>query len=140
MTMKEKFAQAYEYLNSKELTAKDFDGVTTIHHSDMSVFTFSWSICEEKGEFIYVWSEHNGYHLWHNEDIERVKYEKQFPTPKEDLWDMVREFITDNALLWDDEIDKLFPPEESERYTSNEFIKDCCEKIGLYKENREGKT
>ena len=74
MDMKEKYKKAEEHLKNREYGAHDFNGFTCIVHQDESSFIFHFSIMEEDNEFIYVFSEHNGYHFFHKEDLQLFNY------------------------------------------------------------------
>jgi len=141
MSFKESLKKASEYLNSKKLFANQFNGKTTIYHSDGSKFIFSHSLYEETKDFVYLWSEYNGYHFWVSSEIEEIEYEAHYPSPKENLYFTTKDFIETNKLSCEKDIDKLCPPSGKEsnmfEYSVNEFLKECCKIIGFYKEREE---
>ena len=138
MNMKEKYEQARKYLNSKTLYSNDFKGTTTIYHSDRSVFKYNFSIMEEKKDFIYVWTEHNGYHFYYVEDLYKVEYSREIYCSKRNIIDNLKQFIESNNIKDSFDIDEMIsPPDDNvDEYTINELLKDCCEKINYGKEEK----
>ena len=74
MNMREKYKKAEEHLKSRKHKDDDFGGITCLIHMDESSFTFHFSTKEEDDEFIYVWTEHNGDHFFHKEDLQLFTY------------------------------------------------------------------
>jgi len=70
-TTKQSFEEAQNYIDSKKgkLTAYDFNKITIVIHDDGSSFQFHFSFMEEDNKFIYVFTEHNGYHFFYKEDL-----------------------------------------------------------------------
>jgi len=136
MSLKGRYQKAKEYLHSKTLEANEFKGTTTIHHSDNSILKYTYSKMEEKGEFIYVWTEHQGYHFYLAEDLVRVEYRREIFSPARRIKSMIEEFIEDNNIKDSSDIDKIISPpdEDVEEYTANELLKDCCEEMNYGKE------
>lgn len=134
MSMKEDYQEAYEYLHNKELTHDDFNGKTVIYHSDSCKFVFTHSCCEQKDGFIYVWSENNGYHFWIADDIYRIKFEIWGPSMTDRIMNDIMAVMNSNHILCCDDIDKRLPPneedeEDEEKYTFNQFLKDCFHRL-----------
>lgn len=120
---------AYEYLNSKNFSAGDFNGKTTIYHSDGSVLSFCCSIFEEKDDKVYLWSEHNGYHFWHISNLEKITYESPYQTSQGRVWSEMADFMEANKVTCEGDMAKLCPPTGSEddgyAYTLNQFLIEC---------------
>jgi len=99
MNRQEKYKNAEEYLNSKTLDSDSFHGSTTIYHSDNSVLEYAYSTMEEKGESVYVWTEHHGYHFFLIEDLVRVEYKREIFSPIRRIKSMIKDFIEDNNKI-----------------------------------------
>lgn len=84
-TIKEKYREAKEYIKSKKFTSYDFKGTSIIRHHDESEFKFCWSILEENDDFVFVFSEHNGYHFFYKEDLEEWKFEEDIRQIKDNM-------------------------------------------------------
>jgi hypothetical protein len=72
-TIKERNQEIYDYMHSLDLKTSDFDSSVSVYHSDGSVFKFKFAKIEERDEFVCVWTEHNGYHFWKNDDLVKIK-------------------------------------------------------------------
>ena len=143
MSLQDKYDKANKYINSKKIFSNNFCGKTTIRHSDGSVFIFTHSYFEEKADFVYLWSEHNGNHYWLSSEIEKIEYEKCGYSSKEDIFRAVGEFIDTNKLSSEEDVDKFCPPSGKEEdvfeYPLNEFLKDCGDIVGFYDEEEDNK-
>jgi hypothetical protein len=64
--------QARVQLNSKKLTVQDFNSNKGVYiqHQDGSSFIFRYAFYETVDEYLFVYSEHNGYHIFHIEDLD----------------------------------------------------------------------
>ena len=136
MNMREKYKQAKEYLNSKKLYATDFCGTTIIHHSDNSILKYTYSIMEQKEEFVYVWTEHQGYHFYLIEDLVSIEYKREIFGTERCIKSMIKDFIEDNNIKDSFDINNIISPpdEEVDEYTANEFLKDICDAINYGRE------
>ena len=76
--MQEAYAIAEKY--NKTLRADDprFSGIVVVHSlNDFSSFTFTEAFAMYYGEFYIVFTEHYGFHLYHEEDASAVMYTKR---------------------------------------------------------------
>ena len=48
---------------------RDFNGTTTIKHNDGSVLIFEFAKLDEVDDFIVVYTEHHGFHVYDKEDV-----------------------------------------------------------------------
>jgi hypothetical protein len=56
-----------------------FDHDVTVTHQDGSTFHFRYASTRTEGEFLMVFSEHNGAMGFHRDDLEKVETKKSWP-------------------------------------------------------------
>ena len=59
----------------KQLRADDsrFSGSVLLAHQDGSIMFWEYAFCERHDEWWFVFTEHHGNHVYHHEDLERIK-------------------------------------------------------------------
>lgn len=74
MTAKE----AYEACKARDaaLRADDFqwNQRVMVHHDDGSFFNLNYAFAEKDGKWWFVFSEHNGYHFFHEDEVHIHQY------------------------------------------------------------------
>lgn len=130
------FKEAEEYLNNKplsgEMDCNNFSGITKVNHWDGTTLLFTHTIIEDTEQFLYVWTEHNGFHVWNKEDIIDFEH-KQWKTDKRDtLWTTVDDFIFDNEIRTEKDISEALNSAPRKKY---QFIKNLCEIVGYHKDD-----
>lgn len=55
----------------KELTAYNFkDQYVLVEHKDGSKLLFAWAFYKDEGNYYYVFTEHQGYHVFNKDEVE----------------------------------------------------------------------
>jgi hypothetical protein len=55
----------------KVLTAYDFDDTCVlVEHKDGSRLLFAWAFYRDEGDYYYVFTEHQGYHVFCKDEVE----------------------------------------------------------------------
>jgi len=76
--MKEAYAVAEKYDKKLKATDPRFRGIVIVHSlNDFSSFTFSEAFAMSYKEFYIVFTEHYGFHLYHEDDASVVMFIKR---------------------------------------------------------------
>jgi len=72
MNYKDALAKAKE-LDSK-LTAMSFDWGARVYvkHEDGTELDFNYAFLQKDGDWVYIFTEHHGFHVYHLDDLEKV--------------------------------------------------------------------
>lgn len=62
-------------LRTVGLEAQDFTKTVHVSHHDGSTLAFHWAFAVASGDYVAVFTEHHGYHLFHREDIKSYREE-----------------------------------------------------------------
>ena len=67
------YNEAKEMIDDAIKGLSDFENGVLVRHGDGSVFKFRHACYETFGQWVGIWSEHNGNHIYHIEDLDEIK-------------------------------------------------------------------
>lgn len=77
------WTEAKEKLHNYKLYCDDFKFDVFVHHCDGSLMLFTGAILLEEDNWVYIWTEHNGYHHYYCDDLKGYRVYKHTDYQKE---------------------------------------------------------